>query len=42
MFRAVLEVLREGPPWRGQVDVAIGVAGIKPIRDRRGEAKLYG
>ncbi len=30
------------PLRRGQVDVAIGVAGIKPIRDRRGEADLYG
>jgi coenzyme F420-0:L-glutamate ligase/coenzyme F420-1:gamma-L-glutamate ligase len=30
------------PLRRGQVDVAIGVAGMKPIRDRRGEADLYG
>jgi coenzyme F420-0:L-glutamate ligase/coenzyme F420-1:gamma-L-glutamate ligase len=26
----------------GEINVAIGVAGIKPIRDRRGEKDLYG
>ncbi|MFQ5762888.1 MAG: coenzyme F420-0:L-glutamate ligase [Candidatus Bathyarchaeia archaeon] len=32
-----------GRPFRhGQVNVAIGVAGIKPIYDRRGEKDLYG
>ncbi|MEM4699836.1 MAG: coenzyme F420-0:L-glutamate ligase [Candidatus Nezhaarchaeales archaeon] len=33
----------QGRPFRrGQVDVAIGVAGMGPIRDRRGELDLYG
>lgn len=33
----------QGRPLRkGQVDVAIGVAGIKPLRNRRGEPDLYG
>ncbi|MEM2888020.1 MAG: coenzyme F420-0:L-glutamate ligase [Candidatus Bathyarchaeia archaeon] len=27
---------------RGQINVAIGIAGIKPIRDRRGETDLFG
>ncbi|MBS7615237.1 coenzyme F420-0:L-glutamate ligase [Candidatus Bathyarchaeota archaeon] len=27
---------------RGQINVAIGIAGIKPIRDRRGEKDLFG
>ncbi|MEM2214754.1 MAG: coenzyme F420-0:L-glutamate ligase [Candidatus Nezhaarchaeales archaeon] len=27
---------------RGQVNVAIGVAGMKPLRDRRGERDLFG
>ncbi len=27
---------------RGQVNVAVGVAGLKPIRDRRGENDLFG
>jgi coenzyme F420-0:L-glutamate ligase/coenzyme F420-1:gamma-L-glutamate ligase len=32
-----------GRPFRrGQVNVAIGVSGIKPIRDRRGEKDLFG
>jgi len=32
-----------GRPLReGEINVAIGVAGIKPIRDRRGEADLFG
>jgi coenzyme F420-0:L-glutamate ligase/coenzyme F420-1:gamma-L-glutamate ligase len=26
----------------GEINIAIGVAGIKPIRDRRGEKDLYG
>jgi coenzyme F420-0:L-glutamate ligase/coenzyme F420-1:gamma-L-glutamate ligase len=26
----------------GEINVAIGVAGIKPIRDRRGEKDLFG
>ncbi|MCW4030828.1 MAG: coenzyme F420-0:L-glutamate ligase, partial [Candidatus Bathyarchaeota archaeon] len=30
------------PLRRGQINVAIGVAGIKPIRDRRGEKDLFG
>jgi len=32
-----------GRPLReGQVNVAIGVAGMKPIYDRRGESDLFG
>ena len=32
-----------GRPFRrGQVNVAIGVAGIKPLRDRRGDNDLFG
>ncbi len=32
-----------GRPWRlGQVDFAIGVAGMSPFRDYRGETDLYG
>jgi len=32
-----------GRPFRmGEINVAIGVAGIKPIRDRRGEKDLFG
>jgi len=32
-----------GRPFRrGQVNVAIGVSGMKPIRDRRGEKDLFG
>mgnify|MGYP002397167667 FL=1 len=32
-----------GRPLRmGEINVAIGVAGIKPIRDRRGEKDLFG
>jgi len=27
---------------RGQINVAVGVAGLKPIRDRRGESDLFG
>jgi coenzyme F420-0:L-glutamate ligase/coenzyme F420-1:gamma-L-glutamate ligase len=27
---------------RGEINVAVGVAGIKPIRDRRGETDLFG
>jgi coenzyme F420-0:L-glutamate ligase/coenzyme F420-1:gamma-L-glutamate ligase len=30
------------PIRRGDINVAIGVAGIKPIRDRRGEKDLFG
>ena len=30
------------PLRRGEINVAIGVAGIKPIRDRRGEEDLFG
>ena len=26
----------------GEINVAVGVAGIKPIRDRRGEKDLFG
>jgi coenzyme F420-0:L-glutamate ligase/coenzyme F420-1:gamma-L-glutamate ligase len=26
----------------GEINVAIGVAGLKPIRDRRGEKDLFG
>ena len=32
-----------GRPLRlGEINVAVGVAGIKPIRDRRGEKDLFG
>jgi coenzyme F420-0:L-glutamate ligase/coenzyme F420-1:gamma-L-glutamate ligase len=32
-----------GRPLReGEINIAIGVAGIKPIRDRRGEKDLFG
>jgi coenzyme F420-0:L-glutamate ligase / coenzyme F420-1:gamma-L-glutamate ligase len=32
-----------GRPFRlGEINVAIGVAGIKPLRDRRGERDLFG
>jgi coenzyme F420-0:L-glutamate ligase/coenzyme F420-1:gamma-L-glutamate ligase len=32
-----------GRPLRdGEINVAVGVAGLKPIRDRRGEKDLYG
>lgn len=32
-----------GRPWRlGTVDVAIGVAGLKPLRDDRGKSDRYG
>jgi len=27
---------------RGEINVAVGVAGMKPIRDRRGETDLFG
>ncbi len=26
----------------GEINVAVGIAGIKPIRDRRGEKDLFG
>jgi coenzyme F420-0:L-glutamate ligase/coenzyme F420-1:gamma-L-glutamate ligase len=32
-----------GRPFReGEINVAVGVSGIKPIRDRRGEKDLFG
>lgn len=32
-----------GRPWRmGTVDVAVGVSGLKPLKDYRGEKDLYG
>lgn len=32
-----------GRPWRnGQTDVALGVSGMQPIRDERGNTDLYG
>lgn len=43
--RRVAVVLSDtlGRPWRvGQVDLAIGVAGLAPVRDARGEADTYG
>jgi coenzyme F420-0:L-glutamate ligase/coenzyme F420-1:gamma-L-glutamate ligase len=40
---AVVVADTQGRPFReGQVNVAIGVAGIDPIRDRRGESDLFG
>src|SRR5690606_1544466 len=32
-----------GRPFRmGEINIALGVAGLKPIRDRRGEKDLFG
>ena len=40
---AVIVSDTHGRPFRmGEINVAIGVAGIKPIRDRRGEKDLFG
>jgi coenzyme F420-0:L-glutamate ligase/coenzyme F420-1:gamma-L-glutamate ligase len=40
---AVIVSDTHGRPLRmGEINVAIGVAGIRPIRDRRGEKDLYG
>lgn len=40
---AVIVSDTHGRPFRmGEVNVAIGVAGINPIRDRRGETDLFG
>jgi coenzyme F420-0:L-glutamate ligase/coenzyme F420-1:gamma-L-glutamate ligase len=40
---AVVVADTQGRPFReGQVNVAIGVAGVDPIRDRRGELDLFG
>ena len=40
---AVIVSDTQGRPFRmGEINVAIGVAGIKPIRDRRGEEDLFG
>jgi len=40
---AVIVSDTHGRPLRvGEINVAIGVAGIKPIRDRRGESDLFG
>jgi coenzyme F420-0:L-glutamate ligase/coenzyme F420-1:gamma-L-glutamate ligase len=40
---AVIVSDTNGRPLRmGEINVAIGVAGIKPIRDRRGEKDLFG
>jgi coenzyme F420-0:L-glutamate ligase/coenzyme F420-1:gamma-L-glutamate ligase len=40
---AVIVSDTHGRPLRhGEINVAIGVAGIKPIRDRRGERDLFG
>jgi coenzyme F420-0:L-glutamate ligase/coenzyme F420-1:gamma-L-glutamate ligase len=40
---AVIVSDTQGRPFRmGEMNVAIGVAGIKPIRDRRGEKDLFG
>ncbi len=40
---AVLISDTHGRPLRsGEINVAVGVAGIKPIRDRRGERDLFG
>jgi len=42
-YVAVLISDTHGRPLRmGEINVAIGVAGIKPIRDRRGEKDLFG
>ncbi len=40
---AVIVSDTHGRPFRmGEINVAIGVAGIKPLRDRRGEKDLFG
>lgn len=40
---AVIVSDTHGRPFRmGEINVAVGVAGIKPIRDRRGEKDLFG
>lgn len=40
---AVIVSDTQGRPFRkGQVDVAVGLAGLKPIWDRKGEKDLYG
>lgn len=40
---AVIVSDTHGRPFRnGEINVAIGVSGIKPIRDRRGEKDLFG
>jgi coenzyme F420-0:L-glutamate ligase/coenzyme F420-1:gamma-L-glutamate ligase len=40
---AVIVSDTHGRPFRmGEVNVAVGVSGLKPIRDRRGEKDLYG
>jgi len=40
---AVIVSDTHGRPLRdGEINVAVGVAGLKPIRDRRGEQDLYG
>jgi coenzyme F420-0:L-glutamate ligase/coenzyme F420-1:gamma-L-glutamate ligase len=40
---AVIVSDTHGRPLRdGEINVAIGVAGLKPIRDRRGEKDLFG
>jgi coenzyme F420-0:L-glutamate ligase/coenzyme F420-1:gamma-L-glutamate ligase len=40
---AVIVSDTHGRPFRmGEINVAIGAAGIKPIRDRRGEKDLFG
>ncbi len=40
---AVIVSDTHGRPFRmGEINVAIGVAGIKPMRDRRGEKDLFG
>jgi coenzyme F420-0:L-glutamate ligase/coenzyme F420-1:gamma-L-glutamate ligase len=40
---AVIVSDTHGRPFRmGEINVAVGVSGIKPIRDRRGEKDLFG
>jgi coenzyme F420-0:L-glutamate ligase / coenzyme F420-1:gamma-L-glutamate ligase len=40
---AVIVSDTHGRPFRvGEINVAVGIAGIKPIRDRRGEKDLFG
>ena len=40
---AVIVSDTHGRPFRlGEINVAVGVAGLKPIRDRRGERDLFG
>ena len=42
MWQLLFRTLMEDRLRLGEINVAVGVAGIKPIRDRRGEKDLFG